>query len=993
AASRDNEKWVQQTINYLKEIPRRERHKPERLAGVIWDGKKFIFIMPSEAGWRVEEPVDVNEHTCERFLSLLVALSTEKAVQPEYLIRDFGENSYVARKVVRTLYQTLKKTDVPFVKVMFSQWSNQFSEVCNYDQASKLDLSREAERFGIRESGIEPFRFFFCLHTYYASFIKLLAFQIVNFYLMPKLGTDLRQAIAGDNDRLKEFLARLERGGIYRDFGIANFLEGDFFKWYLEAWDDEVAGAMREIIRALADYSLATLDADPNVTRDILKALYQGLVPKRLRHNLGEYYTPDWLAERLINMTVRGELKPEDRILDPACGSGTFLVIAIRKIREYARRRMLPEAEVLNKILLNVVGFDLNPLAVITARTNYLLALGDLLQHRKDAITIPVYLCDSVVTPHEKPDIFGHARLQINTTVGRFTVPKKIIRRDLIRRMAEVLEELVEIEADHTTVVNRLATELQLDKTQDSEELRLLSELYDDLLKLKRNRINGVWARVIKNAFAPLFLKNFDYIVGNPPWINWENLPEHYRDEEVIPLFQHTYNLFPHRGFRARHGSSKMDISALMTYVVADQNLKRGGRLGFLITQSVFKTDAGKGFRKFQLPDGTPLGVIHVDDLTHFQPFEGATNRTAVLVLEKGKKTQYGRFTYWMWLKRRGKPGSLPQDADWKDIQERVDFNQFTAVPVDKNDPTSQWLTGRPLAVKAVSKVLGKSDYVAHAGAYTCGANAVYWVRIVAERPDGLVVVANITEGAKRQVESITAPLEKDLLYPLLRGRDVRRWQANPSAFIIVPQSEDDRKHGIRLDLMKAKYPKSFLYFEKFKKILEARPAYVKYLQDEPYYSLYDIKDYTFAPWKVVWREQAKCLTASVAGLKFKKPVIPDHKLMVIDSANENEAHYICANLNSSPARYATGCYAISISHDTHILQNICIPRFDPSDEVHLRLAELSERAHEVAGGDDEDRESRLAEIETEIDQLAAHLWGLTERELKDIKLALEELG
>jgi methylase of polypeptide subunit release factors len=744
------------------------------------------------------------------------------------------------------------------------------------------------------------------------------------------------------------------------------------------------------MINKLANYSLVTLDADPNVTRDILKVLYQGLVPKKLRHNLGEYYTPDWLAERLIDMTVIGELKPGDRLLDPACGSGTFLVIAIRKIREYARKRMLPESEVLEKILMNVVGFDLNPLAVITARANYLLALGDLLEHRKDDISIPVYLCDSVVTPNEAEDFFGRDRFRIRTAVGEFILPKVVIKRALIKRLAEVLEEMVEIELDRNSAISRLSTELQLDRVHNADALQLLGDLYERLLELKHNRINGVWARVIKNAFAPVFLKNFDYIVGNPPWVNWENLPENYRDEEVIPLFQHKYGLFPHYGLRARHGSSKMDISALMTYVVADQNLKRGGRLGFLITQSVFKTDAGRGFRKFTLPDGTKLGIVHVDDITNFQPFEGATNRTAVFVLQKGKETQYGRFAYWMWQKKRGKSGAIPQDATWNDIEEKVQFRQFIAVPVNSNDPTSQWLTARQQALRAVQKVLGKSDYVAHAGCNTCGANGVYWVEIIGERPGGLVVVSNITEGAKRQVESIQAPIEKGLLYPLLRGRDVKRWQATPSAYIIVPQSPEDRKHGIPISIMKNEYPKALTYFEKFKELLESRPAYIKYLKGEPYYAMYDIKDYTFAPWKVVWRYIASDFILAVTGPSNSKPTIPNEKLMLVASGGVREAHYLCALLNSLPSRYVVNSFFVQTQIAPNVLTRINVPIFNPKDKLHLRLSELSEAAHRAtAAGDTE----QVVQIETEIDHLAARLWGLTEKELREIQLALEELG
>src|SRR5690606_28804263 len=114
------------------------------------------------------------------------------------------------------------------------------------------------------------------------------------------------------------------------------------------------------------NYSLVTLDVDPEQTRDLLKKLYQDLMPRQLRHALGEYYTPDWLAERLLNqLGYQGD--PSKRLLDPACGSGTFLVLAIRRVREYVKEKMLPERTALEQVLSNIVGFDLNPLAVISA--------------------------------------------------------------------------------------------------------------------------------------------------------------------------------------------------------------------------------------------------------------------------------------------------------------------------------------------------------------------------------------------------------------------------------------------------------------------------------------------------------------------------------------------------------------------------------------------------------------------------------------------------
>ena len=157
-----------------------------------------------------------------------------------------------------------------------------------------------------RAKNVEPFPFFFSLHTYYAVLIKLLAIQIVHYYIMPKGKTDLKQVATFTNEELKNYLKGMEDGGIFRDIGINNFLEGDFFGWYLDVWNNAIYDAFKRLISTLANYSLLTLDVDPDTTRDLLKKLYQQLMPKELRHNLGEYYTPDWLAERLLNMLEGG---------------------------------------------------------------------------------------------------------------------------------------------------------------------------------------------------------------------------------------------------------------------------------------------------------------------------------------------------------------------------------------------------------------------------------------------------------------------------------------------------------------------------------------------------------------------------------------------------------------------------------------------------------------------------------------------------------------
>lgn len=197
--------------------------------------------------WYIDEPLKVDNYSTEFFLKLLFALSTEKALTPENLLRDFGENTFVSRKLVSTLFKVLTSSvnTNPKVKALFEQWYTQFSEVCDYEQATKLKINLFAKNFGITSQKVETFPFFFCLHTYYALFIKLLAVQVVQYYTMSKLGLDLKKVTGVSSDELKLYLKKLEDGGIFKELGINNFIEGDFFSWYIEVWNEEIFSAVK----------------------------------------------------------------------------------------------------------------------------------------------------------------------------------------------------------------------------------------------------------------------------------------------------------------------------------------------------------------------------------------------------------------------------------------------------------------------------------------------------------------------------------------------------------------------------------------------------------------------------------------------------------------------------------------------------------------------------------------------------------------------------
>ena len=274
-------------------------------------------------------------------------------------------------------------------------------------------------------------------------------------------------------------------------------------------------------------------------------------------------------------------------MLDPACGSGTFLILAIRSIKEHARRAGLSEAETLEVILNGVVGIDLNQLAVLAARVGYIIAIADLVPFRQGPIAIPVYLADSVLEPREGVTLFDERHRSLTTVVGQFPVPGAIKTGRDLSLLTDVLDEYVSSGFAIEAFVERIRRDLS--ERLDAQDEATLARLFTSISDLHRAGLDGIWARIVKNAFMPLFIGQFDYVAGNPPWVNWESLPEGYR-RETEPLWLR-YNLVLSKGMKAAF--TKDDLAVLMTYAVIDRFLKEHGRLAFVITQTVFKTELG----------------------------------------------------------------------------------------------------------------------------------------------------------------------------------------------------------------------------------------------------------------------------------------------------------------------------------------------------------------------------------------------------------------
>ena len=119
------------------------------------------------------------------------------------------------------------------------------------------------------------------------------------------------------------------------------------------------------------------------------------------------------------------------------------------------------------------------------------------------------------------------------------------------------------------------------------------------------------------------------------------------------------------------------------------------------------------------------------------------------------------------------------------------------------------------------------------------------------------------------------------------------------------------------------------------------------------------------------------------------KVVIPEHNTIFIPTQLEQEAHYLCAVLNSDISSLVVQAHS-SLFYSASILEYIAMPQFDAGNSIHTRLAALSQQAHQLAAAGEE---AGLAAVEAQVDEAAAELWGITDGELKEIRRSLEELG
>ncbi len=979
SSKRNVEHAYNQLIDYLS--GESKNSKLSQLVGAGFDGEQIFFVQYQDKNGKtidktkfsIRGPYDFNPESARTFLIHLRAL-TRLPLTAENLAQKFGPESKLAPKAVSALAHALENWgDQTRIRTFFNEWKRLFGIV--YGEQFSGQQEKEAEALSkLYQVGKETDfqELLFSVHTYFAFLMKLISAELLTLREISFSSSLASELVHASEDELKRQLIDIEDGGIYARKGITNFLEGDFFRWYLDAWNPEVKDAIQEIARGLSEFEPATSTLDPTSTRDLLKKLYQYLVPQEVRHRLGEYYTPDWLAELLLN-EVGYDGNTLKKFLDPACGSGTFLVLAIQRAKEHGLKEKWSPLEIAKRIVANIWGFDLNPLAVIAARTNYLFALGDLV-NELERVEIPIYLTDSVLNPARTGGaLFDSLHIEIPTSVRVFNVPKAWVQEEfLMKQAAPLVEKMIKQNFSNEEAMERFKKEGLVFPPNE----QAVSKFYNEILQLEKQNKNGIWARFLKNAFAPMVAGKFDFVVGNPPWIRWDYLSQDYRNA-TLQLWK-DYGLFSLKGYAQMLGGAKPDFSMLFVYTSSDYYLKDGAKLGFLITQEVFKSKgAGEGFRRFQLGEKKYLRVLKAHDLVSIQPFEGATNKTAAIILKKGEKTEYP-VPYIVWTKKKG-VGKIATDKLLDEVLTSLNRKRLIAKPIRTN--VGAWQTVGAGEENLIA-IEGQNFYKARAGAWA-DPYGIFWLEVKQVLSNGNLLISNLSERGRTKIKKIEEKIEADLVYPAIQGPNIKRWGIDSNFFVLLVNDKDNPMKGYDESVMKSRWPLTFNYLTKFREELLTRTSYKKFhlKSGAPFYSQYNIGSYTFSRYKVVWKRMTTDIVATVIS-EMKTPfgykaTISLDTTVIFPVENEPEAHYLCAIINSKPVRdFIKSFSSAGRGFGTpSVMEHVGIPKFDPKNLLHQKFVETSKNCHQLKL---EGKENEIEKLEKENDGLVGKLFNIT---------------
>ena len=527
--------------------------------GILTDGKRFLkrnigdHILPlAPSSVFIFDRAEQGHRLREYLAGILDTEARDIKPSKETLTQHLGIDSDLLKQATALLFAAHRDNrDEPAVAVKRALWQDLLQVALG--QESVVETKRDD--------------WLFIRHTYLITLTALI--------LQRHFGIDVEREAESNPEAL------LDGRTLERYSGVKGVIESDLFLWANGVGETQY---VRAIARKVAQF-------DWTETADELAAtLYQNTITQEERRSLGEYYTPRWLAQAIVDELTDDPTKTVS--LDPSCGSGTFIECLVRKI--ITSTDGLTPAQKLECLLRNIIGVDTHPVAVQLAKATWVLncqqvitdarALGNSLP----PIIPPIHLGDSLQLRYDRRTLLNHGTITILTSEVeaesgrevRFRVPISLAKR------TEEFDRVMLAVADEVRRGGNPMEVLERSCDADATERKAMRETIELMQELHSQGRDHVWAYYLRNMVRPAVISEskVDAIVGNPPWLTYANSAEIVR-EELVQLSQKTYGTWA-----GGKNAANQDMSTLFFARVVDLYLRDGGRIGMVLPHSTLRS-------------------------------------------------------------------------------------------------------------------------------------------------------------------------------------------------------------------------------------------------------------------------------------------------------------------------------------------------------------------------------------------------------------------
>jgi len=462
-----------------------------------------------------------------------------------------------------------------------------------------------------------------------------------------------------------------------RDELVESVFEQDIYYWWTKPseeaaektpkeirdaeWPDEVeqlGESFVEFLLAIRRFDFGGMSGDP------LGELYQQYFDRETRRALGEFYTDPSLVSYIVDSTgYDGE--SHGRLIDPACGSGTFVVDALRRYKnaqgpdtdwEFALKDLCEKAK--------IVGIDIHPFAVVLSQIRF---MTEILPEYREAIEsdpgfvlkrLPIYRADSLVDETQVEEgkqqtltaSHGDDSIEFTMTlpvkdgsefvpmtfelpefqsIQRQTAHEVESRQDYFSGLLAVFDAVKDRASDDADSIETSELlpyfEPYFDRETNLEQVtsaftECTTNFLETVNELRHEYDDGRLLKLVEDIVLSATLKNdlpYQYVVGNPPWVSKHS---RYQGEEE------------ERRLKQQYASAWNETDTYMQFMERGLDmLSKGGTLGFIVSNRYLTNAGSKEIRGLLAKNR----IKEIVDFTDYQLFDGATTYSSIVTVEK----------------------------------------------------------------------------------------------------------------------------------------------------------------------------------------------------------------------------------------------------------------------------------------------------------------------------------------------------------------------